>query len=78
MTPTKSEILADLSVAAVGVATAVNPKMVPVFYETIEWHALVAVLGMTLIIMGIIHRFYKIKRERLECDVLEKEAENED
>lgn len=70
----KAEVIGDSLLAALGITTALDPSVVPVFYESIEWHSLIAVLGFIATTMVIRHAYYATKRLKLDIDKFESKA----
>ena len=60
----KTEAIADTVVIATGSTLAVKPEVAPQFYETALWNGSVAVLGVTAVVLTIIHLCYAIRRDR--------------
>lgn len=72
----KSAVAGDSLLATLGITAAVDPSIFPVFYETIEWKSIVALLGILATAMVIRHAYYATKRLRLDIDRIEKNADD--
>ncbi len=61
---TKTETIGDTVGGVTGTTLAINPGIVPIFYETVLWQGSVAVLGMTVLVLTVVHLTYVIRRDR--------------
>ncbi len=60
----KTEAIGDTAAGVTGTTLAIHPAVMPVFYETVLWQGAVAVLGMTVLVLTVVHLVYVIRRDK--------------